>query len=88
MNLLYLQKFWKSKKESNNNRSNKSSNSRKEKNFELKVDSEKKESKILIRNKKLIIQKFQKVIQQLIPETKNFIKIKQDKWRWIFQKRH
>lgn len=46
--------------ESNNNRSNKSSNSTNEKYFELKVDSEKKESKKYIRNKKINCPKISK----------------------------
>ena len=46
--------------ESNNNRSNKNSNSTNEKYFELKVDSEKKESKKYIRNKKINCPKISK----------------------------
>ena len=46
--------------ESNNNRSNKSSNSTNVKYFELKVDSEKKESKKYIRNKKINYPKISK----------------------------
>ena len=46
--------------ESNNNRSNKSSNTTNEKYFELKVNSEKKESKKYIRNKKIYCPKISK----------------------------
>ena len=46
--------------ESNNNRSNKSSNTTNEKYFELKVNSEKKESKKYIRNKKINYSKISK----------------------------
>ena len=60
MNYHRGKKNLKIKIESNNNRSNKSSNSTNVKYFELKVDSEKKESKKYIRNKKINYTKISK----------------------------
>ena len=53
MNYHCNKKNLKIKIKSNNNRSNKKSNSTNERYFELKVDNEKKESKKFIRNKKI-----------------------------------
>ena len=56
--------------ETNNNRSNKNNNSINEKYFELKVDNEKKVSKKIIRNKKIIHLKISKSDSTINSRTK------------------